>query len=189
MASESAGNNSTLSNYQLLEQEVFELEDYIKDIWEFIPVSIAYLNPAGIIMDVDSSMEKFLDIPREDLIGTRLTEYIKDPAIFQHIHQETLEHGGIQNIDNSIKTRSGAEIKVVVSSAVRRSQENEVVGYFISFSDTSKIKQIQSELEKKLAELKEFHDLAVGRELRMIELEKEVDSLLAELNRQSKYNT
>lgn len=46
---------------------------------------------------------------------------------------------------------------------------------------------LEQQLKQNLEELKEFHDVAVGNELRLIELEKEVNALLAKLNKPKKY--
>jgi hypothetical protein len=43
------------------------------------------------------------------------------------------------------------------------------------------------ELEARVKELEEFHDLTVGRELKMSALEKEIDALLQELGREPRY--
>ena len=45
----------------------------------------------------------------------------------------------------------------------------------------------ESHLQRSLEDMKRFNRLAVGRELRMIELKKEVDSLLVELDHGIKY--
>jgi PAS domain S-box-containing protein len=47
--------------------------------------------------------------------------------------------------------------------------------------DITEHKKAQEELDKKMQELEEFHDLAVGREIRMIELEKELEELKQEI--------
>jgi methyl-accepting chemotaxis protein len=52
---------------------------------------------------------------------------------------------------------------------------------------TTDLELAKNDLEKKVAELEEFHDLTVGRELKMIELEKETNALLAELGREPRY--
>lgn len=52
---------------------------------------------------------------------------------------------------------------------------------------TKDLESAKNDLEDKVAELEEFHDLTVGRELKMIELEKETDALLRELGRPPKY--
>jgi len=52
---------------------------------------------------------------------------------------------------------------------------------------TKDLESAKTDLETKVAELEEFHDLTVGRELKMIDLEKENDALLQELGRPTKY--
>lgn len=47
----------------------------------------------------------------------------------------------------------------------------------------------EKELEVKIKELEDFHDVTVGRELNLIELRKEIDALLKELGRPPKYET
>jgi methyl-accepting chemotaxis protein len=45
---------------------------------------------------------------------------------------------------------------------------------------TTELKAAKTVLEEKMKELEEFHELAVGRELKMIELEKEIERLKRE---------
>ncbi|MDD5382461.1 MAG: PAS domain-containing protein [Candidatus Margulisbacteria bacterium] len=53
--------------------------------------------------------------------------------------------------------------------------------------DITDRKEAEKALAERMKELEEFHDLTVGRELRMVELEKEVNALLKELGREAKY--
>ncbi|MFH2034735.1 MAG: CHASE4 domain-containing protein [Candidatus Margulisiibacteriota bacterium] len=52
-----------------------------------------------------------------------------------------------------------------------------------------KVKQRTKDLEERMIELEKFHSTVVNRELRLIELEKEVNGLLEELGRAQKYKT
>lgn len=45
------------------------------------------------------------------------------------------------------------------------------------------LQQSERELKKRIAELEDFYDMAVGRELRMIELKQEIESLKEELKK------
>jgi PAS domain S-box-containing protein len=49
-------------------------------------------------------------------------------------------------------------------------------------------KQAEKALEKKMADMQRFHELTVGREIKMIELKKEINALLNELGKDSKYD-
>jgi hypothetical protein len=48
------------------------------------------------------------------------------------------------------------------------------------------LRKSKEELEKRVKELEEFYNMAVGRELRMIELKKEIESLKADLSKYKK---
>lgn len=73
------------------------------------------------------------------------------------------------------EAKAGLEIKVTERTAElekeRASLEEKVK------DRTRELESAKAGLEEKVAELEEFHDLTVGRELKMIELEKEIESL------------
>jgi len=77
-------------------------------------------------------------------------------------------------VDYILKDRLGR-----LSSAIKRAL------------DEAKEKEIRLKAEKellaKMDELQRFHDLTVGRELKMIELKKEINELLKELGRKEKF--
>ena len=50
---------------------------------------------------------------------------------------------------------------------------------------TAELKEANTALEERLAELEQFHDVVVGRELKLIELEKEIERLRREIKQQS----
>jgi len=66
-----------------------------------------------------------------------------------------------------------AELDLSAKLLVRRDLELNEVNQTLE----NKVKERTRELQDKVTELKEFHDLAVGRELKMIELEKEIEKL------------
>ena len=51
----------------------------------------------------------------------------------------------------------------------------------------SELQRTKKELQRIVAELEQFNNLAVGRELQMVELKKEIDTLLCESDREGKY--
>ena len=56
-----------------------------------------------------------------------------------------------------------------------------------SHQDISERKRAESELKKKNKELELFNRLAVGRELKMIELKKEINALLEDQGKEPRY--
>ena len=54
--------------------------------------------------------------------------------------------------------------------------------------DITERKENELTIKKKMEELQWHYDIAINRELKMVELKKEINSLLEELNRDKKYN-
>jgi len=67
------------------------------------------------------------------------------------------------------------------------SKKGEFLGIRGSNRDCSARKKAESLLLKKINELERFNNLTIDRELRMIDLKKEVNKLLAELGKKEKY--
>ena len=187
MNSGSAGNSVPRDQFEMLEQEVFELEEYINHFWEFNPVPIMYVNPSGTVLDVDTSLGILLGADREALIGGRIEDYSKDQNEIKRIHSETLEKGTVKDRTVIFYDKQKNEIPVKISTLTRKDLQGEVIGYFASLIDLTVEKKLQAELEEKIDDLKEFNDLAVGRELKMIELEKEINLLLTKLGQKPRY--
>jgi len=77
-------------------------------------------------------------------------------------------------------------VPVSVSIMLRKGEEGEVVGYFFGVFDLTEIKKKEEELQEKMEELERFNKLAIGRELKMIELKKEIEELKKELEKYKK---
>ena len=93
----------------------------------------------------------------------------------------------------TIISKSEKEIPVSLSTSIRRDQENNIIGYFLALLDISERKKFREELTRqvtektkelqgKIKELEKINRLTVGRELKMIELKKEIKTLKEELN-------
>lgn len=179
--------NSPLPGEEELKQELFDLESYVLDMWAFFPVPLAYVNPLGIIMDASQALAALLGKAKNDLIGSQIMDYFMNPAQFTGLQNETREKGAVSGLEVKIRRGANDEVFTNISTMNRKDAEGNVIGYFISFFDVSKTRGMQGTLEEKIKELEEFHSLAVGRELKMIELEKEVNQLLKETGRAPKF--
>jgi hypothetical protein len=66
---------------------------------------------------------------------------------------------------------------------LRKSEEGEIIGYFLGFFDLTEIKKTEAELRYRLEEVEKLQRLVVGRELKMIELKEEIERLKRELEK------
>ncbi|MFH1389412.1 MAG: PAS domain-containing protein [Candidatus Margulisiibacteriota bacterium] len=287
--------------------ELLQIADYMEDMWAFLPIPIVHVSPVGIITDADQAAAEYFGQAREDIIGQKYVDLFDDVDLAEKIGRETIGVGKVVNRESMAKKKSGETYPVLISTLLRRDDQNVVVGFFASIVDLTQSKKAETELvkleeryrntldsmlegfqiigydwrylyvndvcarqgkrkkeellghsmmeaypgiektemfsrlkrcmeqrvpfrmenefvfpdgsrgwfelniqpmadgifvvsqdiseqrraatelEKKVKELEEFHSLAVGRELRMIELEKEINKLLAELGRPPKF--
>ena len=165
------------------ELELFELENYIKDIWRLMPVAVVYINPLGIIMDAGEVSNTLFALPKEELIGTRLRDYFSSPEEIVMLESEVAKLGKMLNREAVLKRG----VPVSLSVLARQDEAGNLIGFFIALTDLTEIKNAQRNLEEKNKQLETFNAVAVGRELKMIDLEKEVNELLSELGREAKY--
>ncbi len=70
---------------------------------------------------------------------------------------------------------------------VQRNSEGKALRMVGSMVDITARKEAEEELRRNLDELERFNKLSVGRELKMIELKKEVNELMVQLDRDEKY--
>lgn len=176
---------------QTLEQDLREPELYIQDFWKFLPIPICYVNPVHNILDVDESLCRFAGYKATELIGEDVKILFKDEKIEEL--KERIFKEDFFNYDKMIFiTKDKKEIPVSVSVMARKNEEGEIIGYFLSLIDISETLNFQEklkyevekktqELQEKIEELEAFHKIAVGRELKMIELKEKINQLEEEL--------
>jgi PAS domain S-box-containing protein len=80
-----------------VEKDLFALEDYINDVWQFLPIPVAYLNPLGVILDISHSLEKLLGFKKEELVGGTLINIFTERETLRRIQDLTLQKSGVNN--------------------------------------------------------------------------------------------
>ncbi|MHC4532409.1 MAG: cache domain-containing protein [Planctomycetota bacterium] len=125
----------------------------------------------------------------KEAIGTNICDHI--PPEYQDKTINTIEQvfqtGQCQSFETVVKPK-GTNTKtyqVTRIGPVKHGQET--IAATIISTDITYRKEVEEKLEKKMEELGQFNKLAVGRELQMIEIKKEVNNLLRELGREEKY--
>ena len=136
------------------EQDVFELESYINDIWQFLPIPIAYLNPLGIILDIDQIVPELLGYSKEEILGKRLIDFSQNKERLKEIEKETIKKGFVKNQEASLINKEGKEITVNISTLIRKDENGEIIGFFISLFDITERKRAEEERIKLAEEFK-----------------------------------
>ena len=118
----------------------------------------------------------------EEVRGLENISELIGEDIFDRNKLET--HGDIQNIEREIIDKAGKK-HVLIINVKRVSIDSGTMLY--SCRDITERKQAEVELKRQTEELKAFNEAMVNREMRIIEIKKEVNALARELGREPRY--
>jgi len=93
-----------------------------------------------------------------------------------------IKSGRAQKTVHTHVSNGRGEIYVETKAYPIRDRDGEIRFIIEIISDITDRYKLQVELEEKVRELQEFYDMAVDRELKMIELKKEIEHLRAQLH-------
>ena len=93
---------------------------------------------------------------------------------------KTFEDGTIHKAERTVTIENGTLYVDITASPLKDSTgKNKAVIEIVR--DITELKNMNTSLKDKVRELEEFYDVAVSRELKMIELKKEIEKLKSEL--------
>ena len=153
--------------------------------------SMVAISPAGKITDANAATVKLTGVPRDNLIGTSFSDYFTDPTRAEEIYQRVFAVGVMVDYPLTLRRRPGHETvtEVRYNASVYRDAAGEVLGVFAAARDVTdqlhdheQLAKQQTEALERLAELERFQRVTVGRELRMLDLKKEVKLLTKEID-------
>ncbi len=94
----------------------------------------------------------------------------------------------VVNFETTYIAKDGREIPVNFSASVMRDEEGREQGIVCDGGDITEWKRAEEERQKYMAELERFNRLAVGRELQMIKLKREVNEAYERLGEKPPYD-
>src|SRR5664279_4860982 len=146
--------------------------------------SLVAISPEGKITDANQPTVKVTGVSRAELIGTSFSEYFTEPDKANRIYRMVFAEGMAVDYPLTMRHQDGTLTEVLYNASVYRDGAGSVLGVFAAARDVTKQVHAQKEIAERqawdlerLAELERFQRLTVGRELKMIELKKEIESL------------
>jgi PAS domain S-box-containing protein len=146
------------------------------------------ISPEGKITDVNEAATKVTGVSRDHLIGTDFSDYFTEPNKAREGYRRVFAKGFVTDYPLTIRHRDGHLTYVLYNASVYRDGEGNVLGVFAAARDVTAQKRAEAEVAEqrtremeRLAELERFQRVTVGRELKMIELKKEIEELKSQL--------
>jgi len=175
-----------ISEKKLVEDQLRSASEYARSLIEASRDPLVTINANGKITDVNEATSRVTGVARGDLVGTDFSDYFTEPDLAREGYLRVFAQGFVTDYPLTIRHTGGELTEVLYNASVYKDAAGRVLGVFAAARDVTDWKRAESEVTKqrareldRLAELERFQKLTVGRELRMIELKKEIEDLRA----------
>ena len=155
-------------------------EKYI-DLYNFAPIGYFTLSREGIIIEANNFGSQMLGVDPYQLVNCNFDSFIinEDIKNFVFFIEKAFESKLIETCMVRMPMNSNAKKQILLTGNITKSG----IYCLIAALDISE----RLKLEKETNELQQFNSYFIGRELRMIELKKEINELLQNVGLEKKY--
>ena len=175
-----------ISEKQLAEEKLRSTATYSRSLIEASLDPLVTISPEGKITDVNEAAIRVTGVTRAQLVGTDFSDYFTEPDRAREGYRQVFSRGFVTDYPLTIRHTDGGLTDVLYNASVYHDEAGHVLGAFAAARDVTAQRRAESEVAEqrareleRLAELERFQKLTVGRELRMIELKKEIEDLRA----------
>jgi len=176
--------SSDISERRKAEEQARATSQYARSLIEASVDPLVTISAEGKITDVNEATTNVTGVPRNELIGTDFSDYFTEPERARDGYQQVFAKGSVTDYPLTIRHRNQTLTQVLYNASVYTDTNGSVLGVFAAARDVTAQKLAEAEIAEqrardldRLAELERFQKLTVGRELKMIELKKEIEEL------------
>src|SRR5438552_4186718 len=154
------------------------------------PVFVSDLE--GKILSANDAVYELLGFRTDEVLEQSLSRFIspEETREFTAALREVIERGVTRNARLNPRSASGEVIPTTLNASALRDADGKVIGAIGILRDmrvyekvVRDLEESKAELQEKILDLEKFEEVVVGRELKMIALEKEIENLKRELDK------
>jgi PAS domain S-box-containing protein len=167
-------------------RELDKARAYAESLIKNAPDPVFVSDLEGKILQSNDAVSALLGFRPDELLEQSLSRFIspQETREFTAALREVVERGVTRNARLNPRSASGAVIPTTLNASALRDADGKVIGAIGILRDMRAYEQVvrdleksKSELQEKILDLEKFEEVVVGRELKMIALEKELESL------------
>src|SRR6266581_1585175 len=173
-------------------REIDKARAYAESLIKNAPDPVFVSDLEGKILQANDAVFALLGFRPDELIEQSLSRFIsaEETREFTAALREVVERGVSRNARLNPRSASGEIISTTLNASALRDLDGRVIGAIGILRDMRAYEQVvrdlqqsKAELQEKILDLEKFEEVVVGRELKMIALEKELDTLHQELGK------
>jgi len=167
-------------------RELDKARAYAESLIKNAPDPVFVSDLEGKILQANDAVSALLGFRPDELLEQSLSRFIssEETREFTAALREVVERGVTRNARLNPRSASGEVIPTTLNASALRDPYGKVIGAIGILRDMREYEQVvrdleksKSELQEKILDLEKFEEVVVGRELKMIALEKELESL------------
>ena len=171
-------------------RELDKARAYAESLIKNAPDPVFVSDLEGKIIEANDAVSELLGFRRDEVLEQSVSRFIspEETREFTAALREVVERGVTRNARLNPRSISGELIPTTLNASALRDPDGRVIGAIGVLRDMRAYEQVvrdleqsKTELQEKILDLEKFEEVVVGRELKMIALEKELDSLREEL--------
>jgi PAS domain S-box-containing protein len=173
-------------------RELDKARAYAESLIKNAPDPVFVSDLEGKILDANDAVSELLGFRRDEVLEQSVSRFIspEETREFTAALREVVERGVTRNARLNPRSASGEVIPTTLNASALRDPDGKVIGAIGVLRDMRAYEQVvrdleqsKTELQEKILDLEKFEEVVVGRELKMIALEKELESLKGELGK------
>jgi PAS domain S-box-containing protein len=170
-------------------RELDKARAYAESLIKFAPDPVFVSDLQGKILEANDAVSELLGFRRDEVVEQSLSRFISEEETreFTAALREVVERGVTRNARLNPRAATGEVIPTSLNASALRDSEGNVIGAIGVLRDmrayeevVRDLEQSKTELQEKILDLEKFEEVVVGRELKMIALEKELEQLEGE---------
>ena len=173
-------------------RELDKTRAYAESLIKNAPDPVFVSDLSGKILQANDAVYALLGFRTDEVVEQSLSRFIdpEETREFLAALREVVERGVTRNARLNPRSASGEIIPTTLNASALRDADGKVIGAIGILRDMRAYERVvgdlrasQAELQEKILDLEKFEEVVVGRELKMIALEKEIESLRQQLER------
>jgi PAS domain S-box-containing protein len=170
-------------------RELDKARSYAESLIENAPDPVFVSDLEGKILQANEAVSELLGFRKDEVVEQSVSRFIspEETREFTAALREVVERGVTRNARLNPRSASGEVIPTTLNASALRDVDGHVIGAIGVLRDMREYEQVvrdleqsKTELQEKILDLEKFEEVVVGRELKMIALEKELETMQLE---------